>query len=162
MSTLQTRRSFFVSITNLLGAVITAGLAIPSAAYLLLKPKGGEAGDWVEVADLAQLTVGKPEEIVYKRKRTDGWRKVVEKASTWVVRTADNKVVAFTPSCTHLGCAYHWEDSVKTFVCPCHSSLFAMDGKVLGGPAPRPLDRFVSKVEKGKILISPEIDQSNS
>ena len=157
----QTRRTFFVSIINLLGAVIAAAVALPSAAYLLLKPKNAEAGDWIELGDIAQLKVGKPEEIVYKRKRTDGWRKVVDKASTWVVRTADDKVVAFSPACTHLGCAYHWEDSVKTFVCPCHTSLFGVDGKVLGGPAPRPLDRYVAKVERGKILISPEIEQNN-
>ena len=51
-------------------------------------------------------------------------------------------VVAFGPQCTHLGCAYHWEEGKNEFLCPCHSSLFSIDGKVLSGPAPRPLDRY--------------------
>jgi menaquinol-cytochrome c reductase iron-sulfur subunit len=155
-----TRRKFYVIIINALGAAITAAFAIPAALYLLVKPKNGEGGDWVEVADLEQLKVGKPEEIRYNRKRTDGWQKVVEKATTWVVRTDQNKVVAFNPSCTHLGCAYHWDDAGRHFVCPCHTSMFSADGKVLQGPAARPLDRYISKVESGKILIGPQIEKS--
>lgn len=161
-SELQTRRTFYVSVTNLLGALIAAAVAIPSAAYLLLKPKGADRSNWIELGQLSQLKIGQPEEIVFKRRRTDGWQKVVEKASTWVVRTDQNQVVAFSPACTHLGCPYHWEPSVKTFVCPCHSSLFAIDGKVLQGPAPRPLDRYISKVEDGKILITPQIERSDA
>jgi quinol---cytochrome c reductase iron-sulfur subunit, bacillus type len=157
----QSRRTFYVSLINLLGAAIAAALAIPSAAYLLLRPKGEGQTKWIELGEVSKLKVGEPEELVFKRQRVDGWQKVVEKASAWVVRTDQNQVVAFSPLCTHLGCPYHWEQSVKTFVCPCHSSLFAVDGKVLGGPAARPLDRYVSKVEDGKILITPRVEQSN-
>jgi Rieske Fe-S protein len=28
-----------------------------------------------------------------------------------------------------------------------------MDGKVLSGPAPRPLDRYATKIENGKLLL---------
>lgn len=155
-----TRRSLYTALINVLGGAIAAALAIPSAIYLLLKPKNAASGDWVEVAGLDQLRVGRPEEIRYNRKRTDGWEKVVEKATTWVVRTSQDKVIAFTPSCTHLACAYHWDDAAKHFICPCHASMFSVDGKVLAGPAPRPLDRFVSKVESGKILIGSRIEKA--
>jgi menaquinol-cytochrome c reductase iron-sulfur subunit len=154
-----TRRTFYIAIIELLGALMAAVLAIPAAIYMLAKPKGADAGDWVEIADFNQLKVGTPEEIRYNRKRTDGWQKVVEKATTWVVRTDQDKVVAFTPSCTHLGCAYHWDDSGKNFVCPCHTSKFSAQGKVLSGPAPRPLDRYIAKVEGGKILIGSQVEK---
>jgi menaquinol-cytochrome c reductase iron-sulfur subunit len=156
-----TRRTFYVAIINLLGAAITAAVALPAAVYLLAKPKNTEGGDWVEVADINQLRVGKPEEIRYNRRRTDGWQKLdAEKATTWVIRQDDNKVVAFTPACTHLACPYHWDDSKMNFVCPCHGSMFSADGKVLAGPASRPLDRYISKVEAGKILIGPQIEKT--
>lgn len=148
----STRRSFYLVFINLLGALLTAALAIPAAIYLLFKPKNQEA-NWLEIADVNQLGMNRPEQILYSRKHMDGWRKVVEKTSAWVVRTSDNKIIAFAPGCTHLGCPYHWESEKKSFVCPCHNSVFAMDGKVLQGPAPRPLDRFECKVEAGKILI---------
>jgi menaquinol-cytochrome c reductase iron-sulfur subunit len=154
------RRKFYIIIINALGAAITAAFAVPAALYLLVKPKNAEGGDWVEVADVNQLKIGKPEEIRYNRKRTDGWQKLVEKATTWVVRTDQNKVVAFTPSCTHLGCAYHWDEANTHFVCPCHTSMFSADGKVLQGPAPRSLDRYISKVEAGKVLIGTQIEKS--
>jgi menaquinol-cytochrome c reductase iron-sulfur subunit len=155
-----TRRTFYVAMINLLGAAITAAVAIPAGLYMLVKPKNTEGGDWVEVADINALKVGRPEEIRYNRKRTDGWQKLVEKATTWVVRTGDEKVIAFSPACTHLACPYHWDDAQTKFVCPCHGSMFSADGKVLVGPASRPLDRYISKVEAGKILIGPQIEKS--
>lgn len=155
----QTRRSFYITAINLLGSVIAAALAIPAAAYLLIRPKGTEDNGLTEVADLNQLKIGKPQEVIYLRKRVDGWHKATEKASTWVVRTDDHSVIAFDPACTHLGCAYHWDAPANHFICPCHASAFSIDGKVLSGPAPRPLDRYVAKVEDGKILIGSEIAQ---
>ena len=71
----------------------------------------------------------------------------------------DGQVVAFAPQCTHLGCAYHWDDPKKQFLCPCHTSVFSIDGAVVSGPAPRPLDRFESKVEKNKLLLG-EVHES--
>jgi Rieske Fe-S protein len=35
-----------------------------------------------------------------------------------------------------------------------------LDGKVLAGPAPRPLDRYVSRVEGGKLLIGLQVKRS--
>jgi menaquinol-cytochrome c reductase iron-sulfur subunit len=154
-----TRRSFYITAINVLGSLIAAALAIPAAAYLLIRPKGAADSGLSEVGDLDQLTIGKPQEVLYDRKRVDGWRKVTEKASTWVVRTDDHSVVAFDPACTHLGCAYHWDAPANHFICPCHASAFSIDGKVLSGPAPRPLDRYLVKVEGGKILIGSQVEQ---
>src|SRR5580692_7615275 len=93
----HTRRSFYINAINVLASLIAAALAIPAAAYLLIRPKGAEDNGFAEVYDLDQLKIGKPQEVLYDRKRVDGWRKVTEKASTWVVRTDDHSVVAFNP-----------------------------------------------------------------
>jgi menaquinol-cytochrome c reductase iron-sulfur subunit len=154
----QTRRKFYVGVINVFGALITAALALPAAAYLLIKPKSQDSGEYVEVADLSQLVVGKPEEVLYRRTRVDGWKKMEEKTTTWVVKTADNKVVAFSPACTHLGCAYHWDTEIQNFLCPCHTSVFSVDGSVVSGPAPRPLDRYVTKTVGGKLLVSSKLE----
>jgi menaquinol-cytochrome c reductase iron-sulfur subunit len=155
-----TRRSFYSAAIAGLGAIMTAALAAPAAAYLLFRPKSQKQGDFVPAADLSQLTIGKPEEVVFHRTRVDGWRVLNEKSTAWVVRKDDQNVVAFTPQCTHLACAYHWEEKDSKFFCPCHNSVFAIDGKVVSGPAPRPLDRYVTKIDQGKVLISSEIQQA--
>jgi Rieske Fe-S protein len=51
--------------------------------------------------------------------------------------------VAFSGKCPHLGCGYKWRTHKvlgQVFLCPCHLSIYDASGKVLDGPAPRPLD----------------------
>jgi len=162
------RRTFQGALIQLLGGVIAAVIAAPAAAYLFLKPKSSGGDDLVEVADLVDLPVGTPQEVVYYRNRIDGWKRSREKATAWVVKTADKKAIAFSPTCPHLGCIYHWESgrtdeagqSSDAFVCPCHASSFSAEGAVLGGPAPRPLDQYVTRIEGSKVLIGSEIHKT--
>ncbi|MBY0508176.1 MAG: ubiquinol-cytochrome c reductase iron-sulfur subunit [Bryobacteraceae bacterium] len=147
------RRTF--QLTGIFGlwAVMGAAMTTPALIYLLFPPKARKKTDFVEAADLKELTVNAPEEVVFRRNRADGWKVTSEKASAWVVKTAANQAIAFAPSCTHLGCAYHWDERKKEFICPCHTSGFSVEGKVLSGPAPRALDRYQVKVEGTKLLI---------
>jgi len=150
-----TRRTFYIAFINGAMSLIGLALAVPAAIYLLFPPKLRKEAEWVQTADLASIPPGTPTEIAFNRKRVDGWKVTTEKATAWVVKQPNNDVVAFSPICTHLGCAYHWDDPSHTFVCPCHTSVFSMDGKVLSGPAPRPLDRYMTKIDAGKLEIGP-------
>jgi menaquinol-cytochrome c reductase iron-sulfur subunit len=136
------------------GAIIGLALAIPSALYLLSPPKPKRESDWVDAGDISSLAPNVPAEISFRQKRTDGWREISEKRTAWVVKT-DSGLVAFGPQCTHLGCAYHWDDAKTQFVCPCHTTLFSIDGKVLSGPAPRPLDRYDTRLNGKNLLLGP-------
>ncbi|HEY2018176.1 MAG TPA: ubiquinol-cytochrome c reductase iron-sulfur subunit [Bryobacteraceae bacterium] len=149
------RRSFFIGAIYAIWAVIGASLGLPAAVYLLLPPKARKESDFVEAGDISKLASNSPVEMTFRRTRVDGWKILSEKSTAWVVRTADSQVVAFGPQCTHLGCAYHWEEGKNEFLCPCHSSLFAVDGRVVSGPAPRPLDRYETKLQGNKLLIGP-------
>jgi menaquinol-cytochrome c reductase iron-sulfur subunit len=155
-----TRRSFYSALIAGLGTVMGAALAIPAAVYLLFKPKSAQKSSFVEAADLTQLKIGKPEVVTFRRSRVDGWRVVDEKSTAWVVKMNDKDVVAYAPQCTHLGCAYHWDEQQTNFVCPCHTSVFSVEGKVLSGPAPRPLDRYTIQVQGTKLLVGSDIQKS--
>ncbi len=148
-----TRRRFYLSFIYGLGSVMGAALAVPALAYLLLPPKLRKKEEWVEAGSLDQLTPESPTELFFHQTRTDGWKVTTEKRTAWVVELPDQKVVAYGPQCTHLGCAYHWEQNIQQFVCPCHNSFFSIEGKVLSGPAPRPLDRYQTKIENQKLLL---------
>lgn len=149
------RRTFHLSFIYGLWGLITAALSVPAVAYLLFPPKRRQNADFVAAADLTQLALKQPEEVVFRRNNVDGWKISSEKDTAWVVRLSESEVVAFAPQCTHLGCAYHWDERRDHFVCPCHTSAFSIDGRVLTGPAPRALDRYETKVEGGKLLLGP-------
>ena len=147
------RRNFYVGAIYGMWAAIGAALVLPALVYLFFPPKARHEEEWVEVGDVSKLAVGSPVEMTFRRNRIDGWKVTSENSTAWVVKQPDNRIVAFGPQCTHLGSAYHWDEQKTEFLCPCHNSLFAVDGKVAGGPAPRPLDRYDTKIDGKKLLI---------
>ena len=148
-----TRRSFYIGAMYAVWAAIASALSVPALIYLFFPPKARKEEEWVEIGDVSKLTPESPVEMVFRRNRVDGWKITSQKGTAWVVKHADNSVTAFGPQCTHLGCAYHWDDRKTDFVCPCHNSFFGIDGRVVSGPAPRPLDRFDVKVQGKKLLL---------
>jgi Rieske Fe-S protein len=59
---------------------------------------------------------------------------------------------AISAVCTHLRCTINpFVDPddrypVRHSLCPCHGSVFDIDGNVLDGPAPRPLEFFAMRL----------------
>ena len=145
------RRAFHITLINLLGAAIGLAMAIPTRVYLLTAPHKRGGTKWIDAGDVSQLTPGTPVEMSFRVNRLDGWRMVTENKTAWVVKSADSEIVAFGPQCTHLGCAYHVDNG--RFLCPCHTSIFSTDGQVVAGPAPRPLDRYETKIENERLQI---------
>ena len=54
-----------------------------------------------------------------------------------VLRASATQMLAFDARCPHLGCAV--SGAQQLFICPCHGSLFNLDGTVKLGPAQGPL-----------------------
>ena len=156
---IEKRRGFLVGSINAMMGAITAALGIPALGYLLVPAREKKQQNWIEAADLSKLMVNQPEQVIFQRIRRDGWKVVTEKAAAWVVKTGEQQVVAFSPVCTHLGCAVSWDSGDKAFVCPCHTSSFSPEGKVMAGPAPRSLDRFDVRVDGIKVMLG-EVKQS--
>jgi Rieske Fe-S protein len=69
----------------------------------------------------------------------------------------DIPCLAFSGKCPHLGCAFKWRNHKvlgPVFLCPCHLSIYDASGKVLDGPAPRPLDLLPIQVSaSGEVQI---------
>ena len=148
-----TRREALTGAILAIWGAIAVCLGVPALAYLFVPARTRKADPWVEAGDISALSANRPMEMVFRRNRVDGWKIISEKATAWVVGSPKGQVIAFGPQCTHLGCAHHWDDGRNSFVCPCHNSVFGLDGKVLAGPAPRPLDRYEAKIQDGKLLL---------
>jgi cytochrome b6-f complex iron-sulfur subunit len=71
----------------------------------------------------------------------------------YLVRLEDGGFMAFSRTCTHLGCTVPWNGETSQFECPCHASVFDMRGVVVSPPAPRPLDLFPVRIENGMVKV---------
>ncbi|KFG73120.1 FAD-dependent oxidoreductase [Streptomyces mutabilis] len=58
-----------------------------------------------------------------------------------VYRDEAGALHAVSSRCTHLGCLVSFNAAERAWECPCHGSRFDTDGKVIQGPATKPLER---------------------
>jgi cytochrome b6-f complex iron-sulfur subunit len=64
-----------------------------------------------------------------------------------------NQVLAVSAKCTHQGCDLVWDGAGSMFSCPCHNSLFDVNGQVKKGPASQPLKTLAAKIEGESVLL---------
>jgi cytochrome b6-f complex iron-sulfur subunit len=67
-------------------------------------------------------------------------------------------LVAYSMTCTHLGCLVNAPQANGQTVCGCHGSRFAADGSVVNGPASRPLEAIKLEVVDGVVFAVGWID----
>jgi menaquinol-cytochrome c reductase iron-sulfur subunit len=149
------RRSMLTGTMCALSSLILGAISGSAGAYLLGGPTIQNHNEWSDAGELPELRSGTPEQITFERSRTDGWTVRKEKDTAWVILNNDGSLTAFSPLCTHLGCAYQWSAQHKQFSCPCHGSAFSPTGAVISGPAARPLDRYPTRLEGSRLWLGP-------
>ena len=72
----------------------------------------------------------------------------------FIVRAREGYFYSLSSICTHLGCLTNWTPEEGIIACPCHGSKFNKEGKVIEGPAPRPLPRFSTVLDElGQLVV---------
>jgi menaquinol-cytochrome c reductase iron-sulfur subunit len=66
-----------------------------------------------------------------------------------------NQYVVLTSRCSHVGCPVRFAEASGSFICPCHGGVYDFRGIRTGGPPPRPLDRFFTRVRGGRLEVGP-------
>ncbi len=73
----------------------------------------------------------------------------------FVFRDREKGFAVASAVCTHLGCTVAYFQNDGRFHCPCHGSVFAADGVVVHGPAPRPLEWYeVTLARDGQLNVN--------
>jgi menaquinol-cytochrome c reductase iron-sulfur subunit len=139
----RSRRRFLGAIVAVFSALMGMILGIPFVAALI-----GPAGrlkklSYSPVAAADSFPVGKPLDATFMELSRDAFIQQEVVHHVWVIRHSASEVTVFSPICPHLGCHYNW----------CHGSVFTIDGKVVGGPAPRPLDTLPSEIKEGRLFV---------
>ena len=73
-----------------------------------------------------------------------------------VICVAEEEWVAVWKICTHGVCDVEWDSSLSLVRCPCHGSLFDVDGLVLQGPAVRDLKAYSVCRKDQKLFLLPQ------
>lgn len=71
-----------------------------------------------------------------------------------LVRTAEGELHAFSATCTHLDCTVQFRKDMGVIWCACHNGKYDFNGRVVGGPPPRPLDEYRVIVQADDVFIS--------
>jgi menaquinol-cytochrome c reductase iron-sulfur subunit len=153
-----TRRRLLGAGAQVTGAVAAAAFTLPALAFVIGPAFESEPERWEAVGAPADFTAGvfRPRVItlepgageagkglVYVRRRTD------------VDRDTTDEFVALTSRCSHVGCPVNYVQAAQSFVCPCHGGVYGFRGERTGGPPPRPLDRFRTRVRAGQVEVGP-------
>jgi menaquinol-cytochrome c reductase iron-sulfur subunit len=150
------RRKFLTSVIVFLNGVMVSILGWNIGRYFISPAWKLKEEGWINLGSIDKLSNSVPQKVIYYHRKTDGWMKIEGVNAAWLLRE-NNQVIAFNPKCTHLGCAYRWDDEKNVFACPCHTAIFSRNGDVESGPPPRPLDRYPIKINSGEIMILPGI-----
>jgi Rieske Fe-S protein len=148
------RRDFIKMTTAAVGTFIAAAVGLPAIAYLIEPSlKAGSADSWIPLGKLDGFEIGKPSLATFTRSKVNGWEKAVDSYGVFVLRKSETEVLAFSNKCTHLSCRVNWNQDLQQYTCPCHDARFDIEGKIVYGPPPRPLDTYETKVEDGTLSI---------
>jgi menaquinol-cytochrome c reductase iron-sulfur subunit len=148
-----TRRGFLGLVIGTLGFVGSLIVAIPLLDALIGPALRKNNPHWSKAGNVDALSEGQPTDLTFPDEVVDAYLNETVMHSVWAVKHSSSDVTVFSPICPHLGCHYHWDAESGHFECPCHGSVFDMDGTVVAGPAPRPLDTLPEKIDSGELLV---------
>jgi len=157
-----TRRRFMEGGAQLAGGVAIAMIALPALGFALGPNfEETEPERWMDVGpeeDFNKSTyvpkvISISPEVGDAGKTTVYVRALNPQRDTKVKGQDSLPYVAISTRCAHLGCPVRYIQASQKFVCPCHGGVYGYEGQVEGGPPVRPLDRFYTKVEGGRVLV---------
>jgi menaquinol-cytochrome c reductase iron-sulfur subunit len=145
----MTRRTAFAVGGQAAGIAAISIVALPAIGFAMA-PLFEEEGDfWQAVGPVGDFAADTYRDVVITAVPGIG---EAGKTTVYVRRgTADlgedeKGFVAITTRCAHLGCPVRYVQAAGNFICPCHGGVYDFEGKVIGGPPVRPLDRFQTRV----------------
>ncbi len=114
-----------------------AGVAYPAVRFLEPVERQGERSRAVARADEIAPGTG--------RLVTVGGEPVL------ILRKENGELRALSARCPHLGCVVGLDG--RDIACACHGGRFGLDGQVLAGPPPRPLEAWRAFVLDGAEVV---------
>lgn len=147
------RRGFLKKAVAVLAGAVAGLVPAVSGLIVLFDPlrRKSEDGGAVLVASLSSVPEdGVPRKFPVIANHTDAWNRMphVPVGAVYLRRTGGKNVQAFNVICPHAGCFVDYVASRNGYFCPCHNSVFGVDGRIADrkSPSPRGLDELEVEV----------------
>ena len=150
------RRRFLGWITTVVGTLMATVLGASGTIYFVSPVFTRKEENWLDLGPVGAFPKGIPTKVEFVQRIRDAWVTTERRSSAWVLTSDGEHFTVFDPRCTHLGCPYRWDEESKRFLCPCHTAVFDVTGKVIAGPPPRPLDQYRTKSVNDRLYILPQ------
>ena len=148
------RKAFVTATVGVLGTVMGVVVGLPAIGFLISPAtKKQESEAWISAGLLEDYPIGTPTLFNFTRSKINGWEKTVNSYGVFILKRSETDVLALSNVCTHLSCRVNWEENNQEYACPCHNAQFDINGDVIDGPPPRPLDTYETKVEEGTLFV---------
>ncbi len=147
----MTRRQWLARFFWAATALVGVGMSLPVVGYFLGPIlKAGRPTD-VKLGKVDDFPIGVPQRVEVTLFRVNGWVTEQARQIAWVLRKKEGDDGSWSSIRTAptSDAPITGSDNVKQFQCPCHDGRFDINGCVIGGPPPRPLDTYPHEVRDG-------------
>ena len=142
MATDYNRRHFLDSLLATGFASTVVAIVYPVWRYLIPPASGEPATQSVVAAQASQVQANSG--VLFKFGSKPGL----------LVRTPDGTLRAFSAACTHLDCTVRYKPDTSNIWCACHNGMYDLNGNVISGPPPRPLERLTVNQRGEDVVVS--------
>ena len=140
------RRAFLAAAAGAAGLCYAAALGYPIYRYLASPSEmalGAAAVTEVTLKDAQRLPLGSA--LMFK----------FGPSPAMLIHHKDDRWVALSAVCSHLGCTVQYEAEADRIHCACHGGVYnAYTGANVSGPPPKPLKPFKVAVSDAGVLVS--------
>jgi Rieske Fe-S protein len=146
------RGRFLSGVTVGLGGLMSAVIAAPALGFVLAPAFETDRHYDVDLGPTSLYPVDKsnPFHVVTFERTPNGGE--IDRRVVFVRNDGGDKFTAISNTCMHLGCPVRAFGS-SGFGCPCHGGQYDAEGRRIAGPPVRPLNRYDTKVEKGRLFL---------
>ena len=156
------RRRFMSGTAHTAGAIAAAAVTLPALGFAIGPVFDRAPDSWQQIGPVSHFTpvdytptvitigpgIGEAGlSLAYVRRHNP--------AIDGPVKDRYDHVIAISSRCVHVGCPVRWVAASESFICPCHGGVYDVVGRRVGGPPPRPLDRFYTLIRRGQVFIGP-------
>lgn len=71
-----------------------------------------------------------------------------------LMRVSETEWKAYSAVCSHLNCTVQFQEAKQLIWCACHNGYYDLNGHVVSGPPPRPLEEYVVHIRAEDVIIS--------